>query len=180
MTSAHTPLLSQKRRRGADNHAMPFEPPVIRLAMPSEATPIARMSRDMIEFGLPWSWTEQRVRDAIHDKATNVAVALRRDQLQAFGIMQYGDATAHLVLLAVRPAMRHQGLGGHLTHWLEASAQMAGIGRVLVEARVDNNNAIAFYQRLGYDRTGSVKGYYQGRVDAVRLEKRLTSVHGSA
>ncbi len=159
---------------------MPVDPPVIRLATPDEACDIARMSRDMIEFGLPWGWTEHRVREAIDDQATNVAIARRRDCLQAFGIMQYGDDTAHLVLLAVQPAQRHQGLGGHLTLWLEASSQMAGIGRVLVEARADNCNAIAFYQPLGYSRTGSVSGYYQGRVDAVRLEKRLTSVRGSA
>lgn len=152
---------------------MPVDPPVIRLATPAEAPAIARMSRDMIEFGLPWTWTERRVDHAIRDRATNVAVALRRDRLQGFGIMQYGDNTAHLVLLAVRPEMRHQGWGGRLTRWLEATAQMAGIGRVQVEARADNHNAIAFYQRLGYARSGTVTGYYQGEVDAVRLEKRL-------
>jgi [ribosomal protein S18]-alanine N-acetyltransferase len=156
-----------------DNQAMPVDPPMIRLATPSEASPIARMSRDMIEFGLSWSWTTQRVQHAIHDSATNVAVALRRDRLQAFGIMQYGDDSAHLVLLAVRPALRHQGLGGRLTRWLEASAQMAGLERVLVEARADNHNAIAFYQRLGYRRTATVAGYYEGKVDAIRLERRL-------
>ena len=152
---------------------MPIDPPVIRLAIPSEATPIAHMSRDMIEFGLPWTWTVQRVDHAIRDKATNVAVALRSEHLQGFGIMQYGDDTAHLVLLAVLPAMRHQGWGGRLTHWLEASAQMAGINRVLVEARADNHNAITFYQRLGYRRSSTVTGYYQGKIDAVRLQKQL-------
>lgn len=147
--------------------------PEIRLATPAEAPDIARMSRDMIEFGLPWTWTEQRVRHAIHDRATNVAVALRRQHLQGFGIMEYGDDTAHLVLLAVQPVLRHQGWGGRLTHWLEATAQTAGIGRVQVEARADNHNAIAFYQRLGYTRAGTVTGYYQGKVDAVRLIKPL-------
>lgn len=152
---------------------MPVDPPVIRLARPAEAGTIAQMSRDMVEFGLSWSWTEQRVRHAIGDSATNVAVALRRDRLQAFGIMQYGDDKAHLVLLAVRPAMRHQGWGKGLTQWLEACAKLAGIGQVRVEARADNHNAIAFYRRLGYELAGTVAGYYEGKVDALRLEKRL-------
>jgi len=152
---------------------MPADPSKIRLATPAEATDIARMSRDMIEFGLPWTWTEQRVRHAIHDRATNVAVALRRQHLQGFGIMEYGDDTAHLVLLAVQPVLRHQGWGGRLTHWLEATAQTAGIGRVSVEARADNHNAIAFYLRLGYQHTATVAGYYEGKIDAVRLERRF-------
>jgi len=147
--------------------------PDVRLAVPSEARNIAEMSRDMIEFGLAWSWTTTRVLHAIHDVSTNVAVALKHDRLQAFGIMQYGDEKAHLVLLAVRPTMRHQGLGRRLTDWLEQTARAAGIAGVLLEARSDNSNAVAFYERLGYSRIGTVAGYYEGRIDAVRLEKRF-------
>lgn len=147
--------------------------PDIRLAVPSEARDIAEMSRDMIEFGLGWSWTTTRVLHAIHDASSNAAVALQHDRLQAFGIMQYGDDRAHLVLLAVQPTMRHQGLGRRLTNWLEQTARVAGIAGVRLEARADNHNAVAFYERLGYHQIGTVTGYYEGRVDAVRLEKQF-------
>lgn len=151
--------------------------PAIRLATPADAPGIARMSRDCIEQGLPWSWTGARVIQAIHDVSTNVAIAAPQDRLQGFGIMHYLDDDAHLVLLAIAPAMRHQGLGRQVLAWLERSATTAGIATVRLECRSDNQNAIAFYLRLGYWQVGNVPGYYEGRIDAVQMEKRLQRAH---
>ena len=47
----------------------------IRLATQSDAAEIAAMSRDYIEQGLPWTWTESRVGFSIASKETNVVVA---------------------------------------------------------------------------------------------------------
>ena len=150
---------------------MPAQP-TIRLAKPDDAQSIARMSRDWIEHGLGWSWTATRVAQAIGDPSTNVAVLTRDDRLDGFGIMQYlDDDAAHLVLLAVSPALRHQGRGRQLLLWLEQSAQVAGNTVIRLECRADNSNALAFYLHLGYHQVGTVRGYYEGRVDAVQLRK---------
>ena len=147
--------------------------PTIRLATSDEAPAIARMSRDWIEHGLGWSWTAARVSQAIGDTSTNVAVLRKEEWLEGFGIMQYlDDDAAHLVLLAVSPLLRHQGMGRQLLRWLEQSAQVAGSTVIQLECRADNVNAIAFYRHLGYRQVGTVNGYYEGRVDAVRLLKR--------
>jgi len=147
--------------------------PTIRLATSDEAPAIARMSRDWIEHGLGWSWTAARVSQAIVDASTNVAVLLNEERLEGFGTMQYlDDDAAHLVLLAVSPLLRHQGMGRQLLLWLEQSAQVAGSTVIRLECRADNVNAIAFYLHLGYRQVGTVNGYYEGRVDAVRLLKR--------
>ncbi len=147
--------------------------PVIRLATSSDAAAIALMSRDFIEQGLDWSWRQPRVRDAILDAATNVAVLSDGDTLLGFGIMQYRDETAHLSLFAIRPSHCNRGLGGRLLAWLEQPALVAGIELLRVEARVDNAGAIAFYRARGFAPVRTVTGYYAGRVDAVKLEKRL-------
>jgi [ribosomal protein S18]-alanine N-acetyltransferase len=148
--------------------------PNISLATPADARPIAELSRDCIEHGLGWSWTPSRVLNAIRDRATNVAVATEHQRtLLGFGIMQYGDDHAHLSLLAVHPVQRKRGLGALLLDWLEKSAVVAGIERVRLEARADNDEALAFYEDRGYKQTGLVSGYYQGSIDAVRFEKRL-------
>ncbi len=147
--------------------------PTIRLATPDEAPAIARMSRDWIEHGLGWSWTAARVSQAIIDASTNAAVLRKEQRLEGFGIMQYlDDDAAHLVLLAVSPLLRHQGMGRQLLLWLEQSAQVAGSRVIRLECRADNVNAIAFYLHLGYRQVRTVNGYYEGRVDAVRLLKR--------
>ena len=147
--------------------------PVVRLGNAADAAPIAEMSRSYIEQGLGWSWREARVLHAVRDRATNVVVATDANAIVGFGIMQYRDETAHLALFAVRPSHRNRGLGSLLVTWLEKPARIAGVERVGVEARADNQKALAFYQRLGFRPVNTMPGYYSGIVDAVRLEKQL-------
>lgn len=147
--------------------------PSVRLATTGDARAIAELSRDFIEYGLGWSYTPTRILRAIRSRNANVAVVGEHTHLLAAGIMEYGEATAHLVLLGVQPAQRRRGLGRHVLLWLEECALTAGLERVDVEARADNPGAIGFYRVQGYEVRGRVPGYYRGLVDAVRLEKRL-------
>jgi [ribosomal protein S18]-alanine N-acetyltransferase len=153
--------------------------PDIRLARTADAAAIACLSRDCIEAGLSWSWTTGRVLRAITDSCSNVAILATCGTdaaLPGFGIMHYGEEVAHLALLAVQPEHRGRGLGRRLLEWLEKPALVAGIRRVRLEARADNPGAIAFYQRCGYRTLTTLPGYYQGRLDALRLEKPLWGV----
>jgi ribosomal protein S18 acetylase RimI-like enzyme len=147
--------------------------PSIRLATPGDAHAIAALARDFIEYGLGWSYTPGRILRAIRSRTTNVALIQEGGSLLAAGIMEYGDTTAHLVLLGVYPTQRRRGLGRHILVWLEQCAVTAGLERIGVEARADSPGAIAFYERQGYVISSQVPGYYRGVVDAVRLEKAL-------
>ena len=147
--------------------------PNITLATAADARSIAEMSRDYIEQGLGWGWTEARVQWAIRDRSTNVAVVRQQGSVLAFGIMKYGDNKAHLTLLSVHRSQRRRGLARALVLWLEKSAATAGIERVQVEVREDNTGAMAFYSELGYVEVRRLRGYYRGRLDAIGLDKRL-------
>lgn len=147
--------------------------PGIRLASAADALAIADMSRQYIEHGLGWSWTPTRIAAAIQDESTNVAVIHQPYGVLGFGIMHYGDRTAHLALLAVHPAQRQRGIGTRLVAWLEKSADTAGIERIRVEARADNPAAIAFYPKHGYTQIDRLAKYYRGVIDAMRFEKTL-------
>jgi ribosomal-protein-alanine N-acetyltransferase len=147
----------------------------IRLARRADAAEIAAMSRDQIESGLGWSWTEARVRLAIESPETNVAVTGPTGRLSAFGIMAYRDDTAHLLLFSVRPELRRRGVGRALLQWLEEVARTAGIQRISLECRRENAPARNFYADQCYHEMAIHKGYYRGVEDAVRLEKWLPS-----
>ena len=149
----------------------------IHLAVPNDARFIAAFSRDCIECGLGWSYTPAKVLRAIASRSTNVAVMREHDRPIGFGIMDYGDSSAHLALLGVLPARRRGGRGAQLLEWLELCAVNAGIERIRVETRADNLAAGAFYRACGYEELARIDGYYRGTVDAIRLEKRL---HGRA
>jgi ribosomal-protein-alanine N-acetyltransferase len=146
----------------------------ISVARAADALPIARMSKMFVEHGLTWSWTEDRVLGAIRHRETAVIVARDRRRLAGFAIMQFGDSYAHLSLLAVAPAWRGQGLGGALVEWLEACARTAGIFEVRLELRSANDTARAFYESLGYVQSGTVRAYYGGCEDAIRMRRDLS------
>ena len=147
--------------------------PAIHLAHAAGAEDTAAMTRDLIERGLPWNWRPARVRAAIRDPDTNVAVARLDGALVAFGIMEYLEADAYLALLAVRATAQRRGIGSLLVHWLEASARAAGARRVRLEARRDNLAARTFYNELGYHEVAVRQGRYSDGVDGVVLEKWL-------
>jgi ribosomal protein S18 acetylase RimI-like enzyme len=145
----------------------------IRLATREDAAAIAAMSRELIEQGLPWSWTEGRVARAIANPDTNVIVAASQGGLGGFGIMSYVGDEAHLVLFAVAAGQRRQGVGSAMLEWLETVAREAGVRRVQVECRRNNGAARDFYGEHGYGERAIVPRYYRGIEDAIALEKYL-------
>ena len=146
---------------------------LITLARLADAREIAEMSRDLVEPGLTWAWTPARIRHFISTRDTSVIVMRRGIRIAAFALMNFGEETAHLTLLAVRPAYRRQGLGRQLVDWLEQSAMTAGIFRINLELRAGNAGALAFYDRLGFEQLGVEPGYYQGKEAALRMSRNL-------
>lgn len=146
-------------------------------AQPFEALELARLSRDLIETHLPWSWTPPRIRDAIRDPERLVLVARSGSQIAGFAVMAFAERHAHLDLLAVTPRWRRHGIGTRLLQWLEASADVAGIEWIDLEVRARNTEARSFYARLGYREHQLVPRYYRGRDHAreaaVRLRRHL-------
>ena len=148
----------------------------VRVASESDASEIAAMSQDLIEHGLPWTWRPQRVSRAIASPDTNVAVVREQSTLVAFGIMEYLEEDAHLVLFAVRSGSQRQGIGSELLWWLEASALVAGAERIRLEARRENVAARSFYNEHGYHELLIRSRMYSGTVDGIHLEKWLRTV----
>jgi ribosomal protein S18 acetylase RimI-like enzyme len=151
----------------------------IHLAASSDAYEIADMSRQYIEYGLPWRWTAKKVSRAISNSATNVAVAREGNQLAGFGIMEYHDEHAHLCLFAVHTMYRQRGVGRQLLTWLERVAIDSGVSIIRLEARAENVAARAFYSKYGYVEVAHVPGMYLQVADGVRFEKRLRAVEGA-
>jgi ribosomal-protein-alanine acetyltransferase len=157
---------------GSECHNMITESD-ISLALPSDAVAIAALSRRTIEQGLDWRWTPHRVMNSMAEADTNVVVARLGSDMLGFAIMSYGDEEAHMQLFATQPRCRRQGVGSALLAWLEATARVAGIGKIHLEARSDNAGARAFYRHHGFELAGRRDGYYQGVEDAVRMVKKL-------
>lgn len=145
----------------------------LKLARRTDAKRIAQMARDLVESGLPWSWTPTRVVGQIHHPESNVLTAWTDGRLVSFAIMQYFTEHAHLNLLAVEPPYRRLGIARQLVEWLEETCRTGGIFFVRLEVRATNGSAQAFYRGLGY-RDGKIfPGYYSGREAALQMTHDL-------
>ncbi len=149
------------------------DPIRIEIARPADAHAIARMSRDLIEYELPWSWQAPRVLRHVCRAESTVITARGRGRFAGFAIMRFATEEAHLDLLAVHPRFQRRGLGAWMLRWLEDSARVAGISVVYLEVRETNHAGRAFYRRLGYRRVGRVPGYYCAREAALRFARDL-------
>jgi ribosomal-protein-alanine N-acetyltransferase len=145
----------------------------LKLAAPADAAPIAAMSRELIETGLPWTWTPVRVARNLRERETMVLTARDGERLAGFAIMQFGEERAHLSLLAVRPDYQRRGVGRRILEWLIESALTAGIASVRLELRETNLGARRFYLRQGFTETVRIPGYYRGVETAVRMLREI-------
>lgn len=146
----------------------------IRLAKASDADTIAVMSRDLIEIGLGWSWSPERVRRSVQNRDT-LALVAGRGRAVGFCLTEFGDRSGHLSLLAVLPQARRRGIGRCMVEWMLESARCAGLCLVRVEMRAGNDRARKFYAALGFVEREVIAGYYRGIESALRMELLLSA-----
>jgi ribosomal protein S18 acetylase RimI-like enzyme len=149
-----------------------MEEVVISLATLADAREISLLSRELIEYGLTWRYTEGRIKTLIAHESKNVAVAKFSGVLAGFGIMTYRENDSNLDLLAVKTVFQGKGVANELVNWLEAVALSAGIHQVYVQARETNRQGVEFYSKLGYQQFAEEQRYY-GVESQIRMVKTL-------
>jgi ribosomal-protein-alanine N-acetyltransferase len=145
----------------------------LQLARLADAPRLATMSQELIEAGLRPAWSASRITWHIRHPESVVLTACYRGEPAGFGIMRYGDDTAHLNLLAVSPSHRRRGVARRIMAWLEETALTAGTFVISLELRATNQGAFTFYASLGYQEIGRIAGYYQGVEHAIRMSRDL-------
>ncbi|HTU49680.1 MAG TPA: N-acetyltransferase [Acidobacteriaceae bacterium] len=82
---------------------------------------------------------------------------------------RYGE----LVTIEVLPEHRRESIGASLYRRLETGLREWGGSSVHLHVSVENADALAFYQRLGFSVVDRVPKYYLRKVDAWRMQKEL-------
>ena len=145
----------------------------VEFATVSDTSEIGALSKKYVEHDLGWKYAPERLRRLLRDESKNVVVARAGNALAGFGIMTYGDDTANLDLLGVKPRYRRRGVGRQIVDWLEGVALTAGVVSVFVQVRKLNHGAIRFYEKLDYRRIEEIRGYYRGKETAVVMGKSI-------
>ena len=82
----------------------------------------------------------------------------------------------HITNVAVHPDWRRQGIAGGFLGAILEDARRRGITLVLLEVRPNNAEALALYERLGFQVVGRRKGYYfDTGEDALLMQANLSS-----
>lgn len=79
--------------------------------------------------------------------------------------------SGRLYSIAIAPEAAGQGLGRRLAvHTIDA-VETAGVTRISLEVRADNDRAIALYESLNFRTTERLPGYYGDGADGLRMRR---------
>ena len=85
-----------------------------------------------------------------------------------------GGRVGYVVTLDVAAAWRRKGLAAELMRRVETEAHEAGCGAMVLHVFVENDGAIRFYERCGYERWTRARGFYGEGGDAWVYRKVLS------
>jgi ribosomal-protein-alanine acetyltransferase len=122
------------------------------------------------------AWTERGYRDEIADTANRhyVAVEGADGELLGWAGVLVIDTTAQVLTVGVVPSARRQGLARRMLVELNDEAVRRGAREILLEVRVDNEDAQSLYRAEGFVEIARRRGYYaNGTVDAVVMRRAL-------
>jgi ribosomal protein S18 acetylase RimI-like enzyme len=88
-------------------------------------------------------------------------------------LYRINSGVARMYSIGVAAKFRRRGLARMLVAAAENDAVRRGRDAMRLEVRADDRGTIALYESSGYRRIGRAPGYYDSRVDALRLEKAL-------
>jgi ribosomal-protein-alanine N-acetyltransferase len=87
--------------------------------------------------------------------------------------MASGKRIGHIITIDVAPSQRRGGTGTALMGACEQRLRALGCVSTHLEVAMDNEAAIRFYARLGFEQSGRLPGYYAGKRDAFTMIKML-------
>jgi ribosomal-protein-alanine N-acetyltransferase len=108
------------------------------------------------------AWSVEMFWDELAQGATRTyLVAVEGEEIVGYAGLAAMPDEAYVQNIAVVPDHRRRGLGARLLTALLDDARRRGFTKVGLEVRVDNDAAIALYERFGFRRVGLRRRYYQ-------------------
>lgn len=103
-----------------------------------------------------------------------VAVDPSTDEIIGYVIFWIIENLIEIHQITVKEIYRRSGVGHTLMKTVLQKAREESVEQIYLEVRKSNQNAIAFYRKLGFTESGFRKTYYQNPVDdALVLNKLL-------
>lgn len=122
------------------------------------------------------AYTPEEIALGLAQRGAFAWVAEIEERVVAFVLAyQKKPLIGHIVTLDVHPDFRRQSIGCHLMDRAEQRLRDRGAERIILEAGVQNDTALRFYEKRGYLRQRLLPRYYADRSDAYLMEKTVVS-----
>jgi len=125
---------------------------------------------DQICFAPDIAYSRSELFFYLRHKDSLAKIAEWNDDIAGFVVGRVeANRCAHVLTVDVIRDARRRRVGTALMNVLHEEFHKREIAMVFLEVDVSNRGALDFYERLGYERTETLKGYYAGRSDAYRM-----------
>ena len=120
-------------------------------------------------FSLPWS--EKSFEDSLSREDTIFLVCEEDACITGYIGMYLSFDEASITNVAVSPNFRKRGYGELLVTEAKAAAKIAGAEYILLEVRASNEPAVSLYKKLGFEKLGIRKKFYEHPVEDAIIMK---------
>jgi len=140
--------------------------------------PMTRLDLDEVlaieHASFPSPWKREHFLQEIHSHLSFPFVAVCEGSVIGYVCLMSLFEEAQIMDIAVAPEHRAKGVGRMLLEQAIAVAREKGAERLVLEVRQSNVPAIRLYEYFGFVEYFVRKGYYEGKEDALLMEKALT------
>jgi len=118
------------------------------------------------------AWDQELFLDYLTRSHNSVFLAATIDRAVVGYVLAFHSANrAEINSIAVAPAMRRHGVAVTLLKRVIGLLGLRGLTTVSLNVRLENKAAIRLYQRLGFQRTRRLNGYYEDGAASWRMRK---------
>ncbi|HUT54210.1 MAG TPA: GNAT family N-acetyltransferase [bacterium] len=129
---------------------------------------------DRVCFPPPVAFPRELFEECL-DRNDTLSLGIERDgRLAAFAVInRSGPSALQIITIDVLPEFRRQGLADALMQEAMAAARANGIKRIVLQAAVDNDPAIALYKKWGFRIKAVLPDYYGQGKDAFLMDREI-------
>lgn len=134
---------------------------IVRMMRPEDARETAMIEKEV--FSIPWS--EQSFYEAVLKEENIYVVAENQGKIVgyagAWGVFGEADITN----VCVAPDFRGRGIAGEMMRFLILEGRKRKIDVFFLEVRESNIRAISLYEKIGFQKIGLRKNFYEKPVE---------------
>ena len=122
------------------------------------------------------AWTEQLFLGELAEVPNSRAVSVFElaGEVIGYASLRFVDREGDVNTIAVAKEYQGNGFGKQLLDWMLETAKLNGVKELFLDVRADNQAAINLYQKEGFDRIDVRRNYYENKIDALVLRKKLS------